>query len=197
MVIRQRTSSAQIEDRVISAALALLEDEGVDALTVREIARRAEVAPMGLYNHFGGKLDVVDALVRLGHDRFAIALGQSVKGHGIKDRLTDAGQAYRRFAHANPRLYQLMFMQSVAGYIASPETAISMGRSIQVLVEHITAMQAQGFIRSGEPLEIAQQIWSNVHGYVSLELFTINFAPRPDEAYRKLLDDLLYGLGPR
>ena len=197
MVIRQRTSSAQIEDRVITAALALLEDEGVVALTVREIARKAGVAPMGLYNHFGGKLDVVDALVRQGHDRFAVALDQPVKGHGIKDRLTDAGLAYRAFAHANPRLYQLMFMRSVTGYEPSTETAISMSHSIQVLVSHITLMQKQGFIRAGEPLEIAQQIWSNVHGYVSLELFTINFAPRPEEAYRKLLDDLRYGLGPR
>jgi len=197
MVIRQRTSSAQIEDRVITAALALLEDEGVVALTVREIARKAGVAPMGLYNHFGGKLDVVDALVRQGHDRFAVALDQPVEGHGIKDRLTDAGLAYRAFAHANPRLYQLMFMRSVTGYEPSTETAISMSHSIQVLVSHITLMQQEGFIRAGEPLEIAQQIWSNVHGYVSLELFTINFAPRPEEAYRKLLDDLLYGLGPR
>jgi AcrR family transcriptional regulator len=197
MTLRQRTSSAQIEELVIAAALALLEAHGVEALTVREIARMAGVAPMGLYNHFGGKLDVVDALVRQGHDRFAVTLDQPVKGHGIKDRLTDAGLAYRAFAHANPRLYQLMFMQSVSGYEPSTETAISMGRSIQVLVGHITMMQEQGIIRAGEPLEIAQQIWSNVHGYVSLELFTINFAPRPEEAYRKLLDDLLYGLGPR
>ena len=39
----------------MAAALALLSESGPEGFTVRAIARRANVAPMAIYNHFEGK----------------------------------------------------------------------------------------------------------------------------------------------
>lgn len=197
MVSRKRTSSGDIESLVLRSALQILEEQGVGALTVRDIAKHAGVAPMGIYNHFAGKLDVIDALVRQGHIEFAKALGAIVTGSPEDQRLIDAGLAYRRFAHDHPRLYELMFMSSIPSFVPSAETAEAMGRSIQVLINDIELLQARQQVRTGDSLALAQQVWSVVHGYVSLELFTINFSSTPNETYRQLLDDMVEGLRPR
>jgi len=51
-----------------------------------------------------------------------------------------------------------------------------------------------GLIRPGEPQELAQQIWSTVHGAVALELKGLILTPDPVATYRALLDLVLRGL---
>lgn len=48
---------------VLAAAHALLAEEGLDALTMRALARRLAVAPNTLYSHVPGKAELVDALL--------------------------------------------------------------------------------------------------------------------------------------
>ena len=55
MATRQRTSSSEVRKKILDAALELLTTEGPDSVTVRGIAKRANVAAMGVYNHFEGK----------------------------------------------------------------------------------------------------------------------------------------------
>jgi hypothetical protein len=39
-------------------------------------------------------------------------------------------------------------------------------------------------------------VWSACHGYVSLEMFSINFSSDPEATFRSLITGLLRGLGP-
>src|SRR4051812_29937655 len=48
---------------VLAAARELIADSGFEALTMRELARRLDVAPNALYNHTTGRDDLVDALL--------------------------------------------------------------------------------------------------------------------------------------
>jgi len=48
---------------VLDTAQALLAEEGLDALTMRALARRLGVAPNALYSHVPGKTELVDALL--------------------------------------------------------------------------------------------------------------------------------------
>jgi TetR/AcrR family tetracycline transcriptional repressor len=48
---------------VLAAAHELLAEEGLDALTMRALARRLGVAPNALYSHVPGKTELVDALL--------------------------------------------------------------------------------------------------------------------------------------
>ncbi|HYF73636.1 MAG TPA: helix-turn-helix domain-containing protein, partial [Nocardioides sp.] len=52
-------------DRIAQAALEVVDTEGLDALTVRAVAARLEVAPSALYKHLAG----MDALLDLVLDR--------------------------------------------------------------------------------------------------------------------------------
>jgi AcrR family transcriptional regulator len=50
----------------VSAAEAVLVKDGPGGLTVRAVAAEAGIAPMGVYNRFGGKDGLVDALLIIG-----------------------------------------------------------------------------------------------------------------------------------
>jgi TetR/AcrR family tetracycline transcriptional repressor len=50
-------------DEVLQAALGLLDEVGLDDLTVRRLADRLGVAPSALYRHFPSKAALVDAMV--------------------------------------------------------------------------------------------------------------------------------------
>lgn len=50
-------------ERVVRAAVAVADDEGIGALTVRAVAARLGAAPMSLYHHVAGKEALLDAIV--------------------------------------------------------------------------------------------------------------------------------------
>ena len=45
--------------------------------------------------------------------------------------------------------------------------------------------------------EVAQQIWSAMHGAVSLEIAGVHFAADRAQSFTAMLDALLIGLAPR
>lgn len=117
---------------------------------------------MGVYNHFEGKEGLLNAVVTDGFRDFSatIAATDDDPAH----RLADCGRGYRRFALANPTLYSLMFAKECH---PDAETA---HESFMVLTEVIRYGQVGGVIRDGDPHAIALQVWSCVHGAMSLEL---------------------------
>lgn len=50
-------------DRVLSAALRLADEEGIDALSMRKLAQTLGVKAMSLYNHVTNKDDILDGIV--------------------------------------------------------------------------------------------------------------------------------------
>jgi len=194
MSSRQRTSSGELPGRIVEAALELLSDEGVESLTVRGIAERANVAPMGLYNHFDGKNGVVDAIWTEGFDRLRAALEEAFNEPDPLEALVTAGNNYRRFALANVAHYQIMFVVRVKEFTPSIEAARTAALAHNTLVQLIERAQRGGTVRPQNPYDLAQQIWASCHGYVSLEILHMNFANDADEAFVSLLRALARGL---
>jgi AcrR family transcriptional regulator len=55
-----------MEDRrqqILNAALALADDKGLDAVTMRAVAERTGVTPMALYPHVGSKTELLDQML--------------------------------------------------------------------------------------------------------------------------------------
>ena len=63
-----------MELALLNSAAEILETEGPDGLSVRRIAAAANVAPMGVYNHFESKFGIVEALFVQGFDRLGVAM---------------------------------------------------------------------------------------------------------------------------
>jgi TetR/AcrR family tetracycline transcriptional repressor len=60
---RPRPRGSLTREEVVTEALALLEERGPGALSMRRLADRLGVAPNALYTHVRGKADLIDGLV--------------------------------------------------------------------------------------------------------------------------------------
>jgi AcrR family transcriptional regulator len=177
---------------LVDAAARLLEREGASALAVRRIAAEAGVAPMGVYNHLGGKHGVLDALFLRSFDDLRDAMAD-IAGPDGRGELLEAGLRYRRFALERPAAYHLMFERSVADYEPSDTAKSHAGETFAALAAIVARAMAGGALRVGDPTSVAQAFWSTCHGAVSLELRGLGFVADVDGQYRSLLEALLDG----
>ncbi|TXH41584.1 MAG: hypothetical protein E6Q90_11505 [Actinobacteria bacterium] len=69
--------------------------------------------------------------------------------------------------------------------------------SFDQLVGNVSAARSLRPLGVGSDVDVAQQIWSALHGAVSLELLGISFAEDPDAAFEAMLDALLAGMEAR
>ena len=193
---RSRTRSSDIERELVAAADAVLVRDGPGGVTVRAVAAQAGIAPMGVYNRLGGKDGLVDALLIRGFDRLRSALAEGDDPDQL-ERLRSCGLRYRRFAFENRHYYAVMFEAAIPHEFGSPEVAEHAAAAFGELVRNVEMAAAAGGIAAPDPQEVAQQIWSSVHGAVALELKGLVLTPDPEATYRATLQTLLRGLAPQ
>jgi AcrR family transcriptional regulator len=89
-------------EAILTTALRIVDDEGIDALTMRRLASTLEVNPMSLYHHLPNKAAVLGGLAEL---VFA-GVEQSDPGDAVpwQEHLKDAARAYRNALKAHPNL---------------------------------------------------------------------------------------------
>ena len=190
---RSRTPSADVERELLSAAEEVLVRDGPSGLTVRAVAARAGIAPMGVYNRLGGKDGLVEALLIRGFDRLRAAL-EAGNEPDVLVRLRNSALRYREFALANPHVYAIMFEQARH---ESAEVAEHAAACFGALVRNVELTAAAGQIVAPDTLEAAQQIWSAVHGAVALELRGLVLTSDPEATYSAFIDTVIRGLAPQ
>ncbi|GAB3875102.1 TetR/AcrR family transcriptional regulator [Kibdelosporangium lantanae] len=94
-------------ERLVGHAIAVLETEGVDAVTIRRVAREAGVSHGAPLRHFPTRADLLAAVAATGFARLQAVLA-AAPGTG-RDRLVAACRSYVEFARSAPALYDLMF----------------------------------------------------------------------------------------
>ena len=190
---RARTPSADVERELLAAAEAVLVRDGPGGLTVRAVAAEAGIAPMGVYNRLGGKEGLVDALLIRGFDR----LGAAIAGAGEPDavqRLHSCGRRYREFALANPNFYAIMFEDAIPREEVPDVVKEHAAATFGALVRIVELVAASGAIIAPDATEVAQQLWSAVHGAVALELKDMIQTPDPAATFEAFLLTLVRGL---
>ncbi len=89
-------------EAILTAALRIVDDEGIDALTMRRLASTLGVNPMSLYHHLPNKAAVLAGLAEL----VFTDLEQPDPGEAVpwQEQLQDAARAYRNALRAHPNL---------------------------------------------------------------------------------------------
>jgi AcrR family transcriptional regulator len=163
-----------LKQSLLDAAVDLLAEVGPQGFTLREVARRAGVSHNAPYRHFQDKDDLLAAMAAEGFDRLTASMNAAVtnctsagEGSAVA-RLRLAGRGYVEFAVASPQHLVVMFETTVAGF--SPEHSESGMRAFQVLLDAITAVQAEGGLPEGDPHPFAVVAWAAVHGLAKLAI---------------------------
>ena len=94
-----------LQAALILTAGKMLEKEGLEALTLRAVARRAGVSHNAPYRHFARREALLAALAAEGFER----LGAAQRKAGEAGGLRAMGEAYVAFALENPQRFRLMF----------------------------------------------------------------------------------------
>jgi AcrR family transcriptional regulator len=129
---------------ILDQALALVDERGLAAMSMRAVAERVGLTSMALYPYVGGKDALLDGLVDLLHlelgaacatpeavGRSASADEEGAAGRGAgpdwRHRLRALGRAVRALAHAHPGAFPLLLNRPAAGASASWLTAALRG----------------------------------------------------------------------
>jgi len=92
------------------AAHAILEEEGLDALSLRSVARRAGVSHAAPYRHYPSREALLADIACEGLARLRTELAQAAAAPGVvSERIVRIGGAYLRFASRHEGLLRLMF----------------------------------------------------------------------------------------
>lgn len=111
---RQRVRDATLRE-LISVSRDILTAEGIEALTIRAVARKMGMTPPGIYRYFGSHRDLIDALIVAMLDELTEYISNAVNKIDSSDpaaRLIVASRALRRWAVENRREFQLSLIVS-------------------------------------------------------------------------------------
>src|SRR6266852_971675 len=168
-----------VPERLVQATIKLLAEQGPSAIKARTVASETGLSTMVVYSHFGGIPELIRDVVDQGFKELDRAFSQvPVTEDPIADLFAMALMT-RRVARENPHLYDLMFGLSTrrATYRPLPDSDARLsGRSPAFqgayvhLAEACARLVSSGRVREQEPEAIAAQLWSFVHGCITLEL---------------------------
>lgn len=157
--------------RVLAASVALITEEGLGALSMREVARRAGVSHQAPYHHFPDRESILAAIAGEGFLHLAEALERAL---GTKapagERLRAGGRAYVDFARAHPAHFRVMFRPELVDLEAYPEGKAQADRAYQALEQLVAGVVEDGGWPAAEAQGLVLVAWSFVHGLSSLVL---------------------------
>jgi len=141
---------------------------GVEALSLRQLARDAGVSHAAPARHFRDRRALLDALALAGFERLGASIDAAAAGEGpFAVRFRDAAHAYVGFAVENAELLGLMFtIKHEEG--ASAELVETARRGIESIVALLARGQGEGEVAPGDPERLAQVVFATVHGVALL-----------------------------
>jgi AcrR family transcriptional regulator len=156
---------------LLQASLALIEEGGIGALSLREVARKAGVSHNAPYHHFKDRGSLLAALAEDGFATLAreMAAARAAEPDSRK-RLEACGQAYIRFALGSRARFKLMFRPELTGPDSAPALVPAAQAALETLTAAVVEAQASGLAPPGDPRPLVLTCWSAVHGLASLWL---------------------------
>src|SRR5258708_8348466 len=133
----QRRKAALRE--VLDGAWALMEREGVAALSLRELARTLGIRPQSLAHYFPTKAALLDALFRDGFSDLSDRLQPAGGNEDPADALIAAVRAVLAFCAASPARYHLMLQRTVPGFTPTPESHEVALTALRLLLDRLAA----------------------------------------------------------
>lgn len=165
--------------RVLQAALAIADREGLDALTMRRLGSELGVDPMSVYNYVEGKDSLLDGLVELLWEDVT----SPAKGADWTGQLQTFARSLRKVFHRHPQAAPLLLGRNVLPLPA-----------LLLFHEHLEDLEAAGFDRQSAA-EALRTLVSYGIGYGLAELTCLGVPGITETKKRPSERELLLSLG--
>jgi AcrR family transcriptional regulator len=150
-------------ERLLEAAVRLLDEHGPEALTLTAVAQELGVRTPSLYHHVGG-LDALRRRLRLhGLEVLGEALQRASAGRAHRAALEAVAEAYLAFGRRQPGLYAL----TLAGAATGDDERVR--RAGERVLETMLAVLHGYGLEGDDALHATRFARSALHGFVALE----------------------------
>jgi AcrR family transcriptional regulator len=146
---------------VVDTALSLVDEGGLESVTLAAVAQRAGVATPSLYRHVASLAELRRLLALRVLDEITDLAAEAVLGRSGDEAVAALMTAYRRYVQAHPNRYAIMPQQP----LTDPVLAASGERLMGVLL----AVLRQYDLSGPDAIHAARRLRAAVHGFVSLE----------------------------
>lgn len=164
----------------MDAALHVVDDHGLDGLTLAAVAQRTGVATPSLYKHVDSLGQLRTLLARRVIDDVTDRVAAAVMGRSGDDAVTALMHAYRGYVVDHPARYAAM----VADPLSDPELADAGRRLLDIL---LAVMRGYG-LEGSEAVHAVRCLRSMAHGFASIEVSGgFGLAEHVDETYHQLI----------
>jgi AcrR family transcriptional regulator len=160
-----------VREDLIAHAEKILKDEGLDAVTLRRLAREVGVVPSAVYNHFRDHETLLASIAADGFRKLRVARTSA------RDPNDTFEQALRRasrddviFACKNPNLFKLMFSFSFPEQHRYPELLEEAGKAFEVGVREWYGDVEFSVETSSKQYPAVLSVWGLMHGITLLLL---------------------------
>jgi AcrR family transcriptional regulator len=156
-------------DRIANAALAILEQDGPGAVSMRRVAHAVGITPMAIYHHFPNR----EALLNTITDREFAKLLSHMQAHPLRgtleQRLISVMEGYVDYAFVRPRVFDFVFTRVRAGARQFPKDfRARRSPTLNPIADMLALHMQEGGLKKDDVWEVAFALWAHVHGYVML-----------------------------
>ncbi|MEM7134947.1 MAG: TetR/AcrR family transcriptional regulator [Myxococcota bacterium] len=186
-----------LRQKILDASVALVEEQGVRAVSFREVARRAGVSHQAPYHHFGNYHGILRAIAREGFAGLSQAMNDAAeRADDPLEALTDAGVAYANFARTHAGHFRVMFQRALVN-IRDREDPLEEAEAAHATLIRLAAAASEAGFGSQLTVDGLTHIcWATVHGISTLlvEGVLAEKTPMSESIEAELVQQVVRGL---
>jgi len=158
-----------LRNALLTLTRQIIAEEGLEQVTLRELARRLNISRTAPYRHFKDKSSLLAAVALERFTHLNLELLQDFQdATGPLEQLQQMMTHYVRFAVENADHYKLMFGEGFHKNDDFPELAEVADETFAILIQAITQGADQGLVDPGDPTRRGFVVWSTLHGLARL-----------------------------
>ena len=156
-------------DRLVSAARAIVIEQGSAAVSMRRVAAAVAVTPMAIYRHFANREALLDVVADQLFAELAAGWGGRTWSDDLEADIAALLNDHLDFALRQPRLYAFLFTEVRANARRYPDDFTGGGSpTLSVVADLLTEGVQRRVFREHDVWERALMIAAVLHGLVQL-----------------------------
>lgn len=157
-------STPDVRRAVLDGALDIIATEGAEAVSMREVARRAGVSHQAPYHYFGDRAGIFAAISEEGFRSFTESFRHALTMPG--DIAANCLRSYVAFAIAHKGHYRVMFRADICGIHTHEQTQSAADEAFLALLDLADAVSPTRDPADAMTFPIA--LWAQAHGLATL-----------------------------
>jgi AcrR family transcriptional regulator len=187
MTDRATPRPADLREACVAEAYRIIAEQGLEQLSLREVARRLGVSHQAPYRHFPSRDHILAEVIARAYDDFAAWLNDRPATDDAFADLGAMGRAYLDYAVARPLHYRLMFGTPLPAAEDHPTLLARARHAFAILRERLSTMPLRplgGAVPA--PADDALFVWASLHGLAMIlqaDVLRTLELPAPDPAH--------------